>query len=307
MAAKFWAWHLTGSAAVLSDALESIINVVAAGFTMASIIVASRPPDKTHPYGHGKMEFFAAGFEGSLIILAAVGILLEAVPKIIDPVAVPRLQVGLVVVAGAGVVNLALGAGLLWAGKHTRSLALSAEGKHVLSDVYTSVGVVLGLLLVRMTGWLWLDGVTAALVAVNILVMGVLILKSSMAGLMDRTDPELLERICALLSANRKDIWIDIHKLRAWQSGALVHIDFHVIMPRDLTFHTVHEELERMEELLADEFEGLADVIIHADPCDTDDCRTCDRDPCEWREQPPSHRPLLTPESCTEGVEDIVD
>ncbi|MFW5837596.1 MAG: cation diffusion facilitator family transporter, partial [Desulfovibrionaceae bacterium] len=169
MAAKFFAWGITDSSAILSDALESIINVVAAAFALISIIVANRPPDQDHPYGHGKMEYFSAGFEGSLIILAAVLIFFEAWDKIIHPEQLHELGLGLLITAGAGGVNLAMGLVLMAVGKKTRSLALVADGKHLITDVWTSAGVVVGLGLTMFTNWLWLDGVVACLVAVNIL------------------------------------------------------------------------------------------------------------------------------------------
>ena len=304
MGVKFWAWALTGSAAILSDALESIINVVAAGFALATVLGASRPPDRDHPYGHGKLEYFSAGFEGSLIILAAVAIVYEAAGDILAPRPLPDLGLGTVVVAGAGVVNLGLGLLLVWAGRRTGSLAVTADGKHVLTDVITSVGVVAGLVVVHLTGWLWLDGVVACLVAVNILFMGVGIVRQAFAGLMDSTDPELLERICKALSSHRRPAWIDVHRLRARQAGPVVLLDFHLILPRDLSFREVHDELELAEDVIRDEFEGLADVLIHADPCTEESCTECDRDACDWRSADCEAKRLWNGDAATDGVDE---
>lgn len=297
MAVKFWAYYLTGSTAILSDALESIINVVAAGFALVSVVVAAKPPDKEHPYGHGKMEFFSAGFEGSLIVLAAVTILYEGARKIIAPSEIPELGTGLILISAASAVNLLLGAALVKIGRGVESRAVEADGKHLLTDVYTSIGVIAGLGLVKLTGWLWLDGATACAVALNILWMGLSIVRRSFAGLMDESDPELLERISGILSRNRRPGWIDVHKLRAWQSGDLVHIDFHLLLPRDVSFEEAHDEIESAQNLLREEFDGRADVIVHGDPCDPEDCPACDRDPCNWRAAPMRFRKIWNGDS----------
>lgn len=301
MAVKFLAYFLTGSTAILSDALESIINTVAAGFALVSVIVASKPPDKEHPYGHGKMEFFSAGFEGSLIVLAAVAILYKGLGKIVSPSDIPRLDTGIILLVGAGAVNLALGATLVKVGRKTSSRAVVADGKHLLTDVYTSIGVIIGLALVKLTGWLWLDGATACVVALNILWMGVHIVRESFAGLMDKSDPELIEKISGILSRNRHPSWIDVHKLRAWQSGDLVHIDFHLLLPRDLSFEEAHNEIESAQNLLAEKFGGRADVIAHGDPCDPGNCKSCERDPCGDRSEPQSFSSIWDGDKTTES------
>lgn len=292
MGVKFLAFFLTGSAAILSDALESIINVVAAAFALVSVVVASRPPDKDHPYGHGKMEFFSAGFEGSLIVLAALAILYEGVGKIVAPEEITRLGTGLAILAAAGAVNLGLGAALIKIGRKTNSKAVVADGKHLLTDVYTSLGVLVGLILVKLTGLLWLDGLTACAVAVNILWMGVRIVREAFAGLMDKSDPAVLDKISAILSKHRRPNWIDIHRLRAIQSGNLLHIEFHLLLPRDMSFQEAHMEIEAAQDLLHKELEGYADVIVHGDPCDPGDCPACGREPCGERSAPASFRPI---------------
>ncbi|MFA5111599.1 MAG: cation diffusion facilitator family transporter, partial [Desulfobaccales bacterium] len=172
MAVKFLAFYLTDSAAILSDALESIINVVAAGFALASIIIAAKSPDPTHPYGHGKVEFFSAGFEGALIVLAALGIFYEAWPRLFHPQAIPRLEKGMLLILGAALVNLVLGAILVMVGRRTKSIVLVADGRHVLTDVYTTGGVLVALVGASFTGWNWLDGAVACLVPLNILATG---------------------------------------------------------------------------------------------------------------------------------------
>ena len=283
MAVKFFAFWLTDSAAILSDALESIINVVAASFALGSVIFAAKSPDPTHPYGHGKIEFFSAGFEGALIIAAAVGIFYQAGPRLLHPQGIPRLTSGLLLILAAALVNLVLGLVLVMVGKRTHSLILVADGKHVLTDVYTTGGVVVGLLLVMFTGWYWLDGAVALLVGLNILVTGARLVAQAGAGLMDTSDPALLEEISQVIARHRKDLWIDVHQLRARRAGSRVLIDFHLILPRDLSLEESHREVKEMEQILNDHFAGQADILIHADPCAEPQCPICGYDPCRHR------------------------
>jgi cation diffusion facilitator family transporter len=284
MGIKFYAAYLTGSSAILSDALESIINVVASTFALGSILFAARHPDESHPYGHGKVEFFAAGFEGALIILAAAGIVFEAWPRLWHPAPIPSLELGLLLLLLAALVNLALGLGLVKAGKRTSSLTLVADGQHVLSDVYTSIGVLAGLVLVWYTGWYWLDGAVAILVAANILFIGAKLVRQAFLGLMDTSEPELLEEIAQILAQHRKDTWIDIHRLRARRAGSRVLLDFHLILPRDFTLEEVHREVKELEQVFSAHFGGQADILIHTDPCEEPVCPVCGHDPCKHRQ-----------------------
>jgi len=284
MAVKFIAFGLTGSAAIFSDALESIINVVAAAFALGSVVLSAKSPDPTHPYGHGKIEYFSAGFEGALIIAAAGGIVYAAWPRLLHPQGIPQLTSGLLLILGAALVNLVLGLVLLMVGKRTRSLTLVADGKHVLTDVYTTGGVLLGLIGVMFTGWNWLDGAVALLVALNIMVTGSRLVGQAFAGLMDTTDPQLLEEICTVISKNRRALWIDIHQLRARRAGTHIFIDFHLILPRDLSLEESHAEVKTLEKILTDYYEGETDILIHADPCMEPECPICGHDPCTHRQ-----------------------
>jgi len=285
MGLKFYAAYLTGSSAILSDALESIINVAASAFALVSILWAARHPDETHPYGHGKIEYFAAGFEGALIILAAVGIFLKAWPQVLRPQPLPRLEAGLFLVLFAALGNLALGAVLIKTGRRTHSLTLVADGQHLLTDVYTSGAVLGGLGLVWFTGWYWLDGAVACFVGVSILVIGVKLVRQAFSGLMDTSEPELLKEIAGVLAQHRKPTWIDIHRLRARRAGSRVLLDFHLILPRDFTLEEVHREVKELEGLINDYFGGQADILIHADPCEEPVCPICGHDPCLHRQE----------------------
>jgi cation diffusion facilitator family transporter len=285
MGLKFYVYWLTDSKAVLSDALESIINVVASGFAMGSVILAAKPPDPSHPYGHGKIEYFSAGFEGALIVVAALGILLTAIPQIRQPEELDNLQSGLWLLLASSLVNLALGLGLLRVGKHTESLAILADAKHVLTDVYTSAGVLLGLFLVKITGWLWFDGIIACLVALNILIMGTSLIRTSFAGLMDASDPELLRDIRKLLASERRPFWISVHRLRAWRSGNRIYTDFHLILPKVLTLQEAHEEVTRLQHILKQKL-AVADAFIHTEPCTDPECTICGNILCNSRKEP---------------------
>ncbi len=295
LAVKSLAWLLTGSAAILSDALESIINVVAAGFAVVSVSVAETPPDEGHPYGHGNIEYYAAWLEGMLILLASLGIFWESWDKIFHPQPMPRLGIGIVLLLGASAVNWWLGLRLLRQGRRSGSLTLEADGKHVLTDVYTSAGVIVGLGLVWVTGWLWLDGLVACLVGVNIAWAGVGLVRRSVSGFMIESDPELLEGICAVLRENRHPSWIDIHRLRVIKAGRQIHVDLHLILPREMSLAEAHDQVEAMEGLLRSRLGQSADVMIHADPCSDARCEVCDADPCDLRSADATATPVWCP------------
>ena len=283
MALKFGAYLLTGSAGILSDAMESIINVAASGFALYSVYLSTRPPDANHPYGHGKIEYFSAGFEGALIVLAAAAIFIQAVPKFFDPRPLAHLGWGMLLLLAATALNLALAFVLIRTGKRCHSLALTADGKHLLTDVITSLGVIGGLILVKWTGLLWLDPLVACLVAVNILYSGSKLLRESTGRLMDEADPDLLGHIVQILNSQRKPEWIHVHHLRARQYGPNVHIDLHVIFPRSYNLTQTHQAIKEIEEVLQKEFGPGAEIIVHPDPCSDPWCPICILPDCEQR------------------------
>lgn len=289
MAAKFYVYHITNSSAILSDALESIINVVASAFAFGSILLAAKPPDESHPYGHGKIEYFSAGFEGALIILAAFGIFKTGLTHLLSPRPLPRLHDGLLILFITSLINLALGMVLIRTGRRTSSFAIVADGKHILTDVYTSGGVLVGLFMVTLTGWYWLDGTIACMVGIHILGSGGKLVWHSFSRLMDRSDPVLLDEIAKLLRQHRKPIWIDVHELRAWRSGRLIHIDFHIILPRNFTLEAAHQEARELEQLIEAHFKGSVEVLIHMDPCSARYCSICENGDCELRKKDLQH------------------
>jgi cation diffusion facilitator family transporter len=286
MALKFGAYLITDSAGILSDALESIINVIASGFAVYSVYLSTRPADANHPYGHGKIEYFSAGFEGALIILAAIAIVVQAVPRFFDPRPLTHLRDGILLLAGASVLNLFLAWLLINAGKRSNSLALTADGNHLLADVMTSLGVIVGLLLVHWTGQVWLDPLVACLVAGNILFAGSKLLRESMGGLMDEADPKLLEQIVQILNAKRRHEWIHVHHLRARRYGPHIHVDLHVVLPRYYDLAQTHQAVKDIEQALEKDLGPGAEIIVHADPCTDPWCPVCSHPDCNMRSAP---------------------
>jgi cation diffusion facilitator family transporter len=266
LGAKWLAYFLTGSSAILSDALESIINVVASAVALASLVLNDRPPDGKYPYGYGKVGYFSAGFEGALITLAALAILVESVKGLLWPPPLGSLGWGLALVALAGGVNLALGGLLIRRGRRTASLILEADGHHLVSDAVTSVGVLGGVTVVAFTGWQRLDPLVAMAVGLSIVRTGYRLVREAFVGLMDRADPELLGRIVRVLGAARGDGWLDLHQLRAWRAGDWVYVDCHLVVPGDWTVTQLHETNERCRAAVRSELGATTEVIIHFDP-----------------------------------------
>jgi cation diffusion facilitator family transporter len=292
--AKFAAYYLTDSKAVLSDAIESTINVVTAAFLMLSISVSSKPVDENHPYGHGKIESFSAGLEGGLIIIAAFVILIEAVPAFFAPQPPKNIGPGIYILGGAGVVNLIVGVYLMHSGKKYKSEALSADGRHLLTDFYTSAGVIIGLLLYQLTGLLWLDPLVACLVALNILIPGSKLLANSFKNLMNEADPGLLERIVEALNTIKKPGWLYPHKLRALRSGRYHHVDLHISLPHYWSLTQVHEAEQEITRALLDALGEEGDIMIHVDPCEPPYCPVCEVNDCSKRNAAYSNSSIWT-------------
>ena len=281
-AAKITAYLLTGSSAIFSDAAESVVHVLATGMALYSIILSAKPADKSHLYGHGNIEYFSAGVEGLLIVIAAMVIIYSSVSDLISGFQPKQLDIGVIIVGLAGVINLWLGIYLINKGKQTNSLALVADGKHVLTDSYTSIGVVIGLLLVLFTGLYIIDPLIAIFVAINILYTGYKLVRESIGGLMNETDEEMLAQIVDTLNSIRKKNWIDIHHLRFWKSSEKIFADFHLILPYYFTIQQSHIEENYIEETFTKVI-GDTQVRIHMDYCNTNLCRFCDYTDCAVR------------------------
>jgi cation diffusion facilitator family transporter len=294
LGAKYAAYWLTGSTAILADALESIVNVVAAAFALGSLVFAGRPADRNHPYGHGKIEFFSAAFEGGLIAFAAVLIVYEVAQSLIRGVEVRQIEAGLVIVLVAGVVNLLLGVFLVRTGRRHRSFTLVADGQHVLSDFWTSIGIVAGLVLVRATGLAWLDPVVAALVALNLMWTGVRLLRQAAGGLLDEEDTALLGRLIEVLRPHVGQGVIRVHHLRAIRAGRFHHVDAHLVVPEFWSVDRAHELAETLAARVVKELGVEGELVFHTDPCHRIYCAMCDLDDCPVRREAFRERPALT-------------
>lgn len=280
---KTGGYLITNSAAILSDAMESVVHVIATGITLYIVMLIGRPADRNHPYGYGKAEYFSAGAEGSLIVIAAIAICYEASRDIIQGSHLKALDVGAWVVGLAGAINLLLGYYLVRTGKSTNSLALVADGKHVLTDSYTSIGVLVGVILVAITGLKILDPLFAIAVALNILFTGYKLVRESIRGLMNVADPETLATIVEVLGKHRTPEMIDIHRLRAWRSGQQRFVDFHLTLPYYYSLRQAHEVEERLYGAIHEAFDGETEVLIHLDACSDECCPYCAKLDCGER------------------------
>lgn len=282
--AKFSAYFMTHSVAILSDALESIINVVAGGFACYSIYLASQPKDANHPYGHGKVEFFSIGFEGAMIFIAGVLILVKAVQYFILPRELHQIQNGLWVLGATTIANLLLGLYLVNSGKKLSSITISGNGQHIMTDVYSSAGLIIALCVIHFTGWNWLDPAVSVLMGGLILTKGYQLMRRSISGLMDETDMKIVDKVIAILSAHRRHNWIDIHNMRVQQYGNNYHIDCHITLPYYLELNDAHDEMKQVEKLVNSEFSGSeVEFFIHMDPCIPSCCHYCLKEACPVR------------------------
>ncbi len=286
LAAKYQAYRMTGSTAVLSDALESIVNVAAAVFALGGLVFAGRPADRNHPYGHGKIEFFSAAFEGGLIAFASVVIVYEVVLILLAGAAVRQISAGVVIVLVTGLVNLVLGGYLVRTGRRYNSLTLVADGKHVIADFWTSAGVVVGLLLVQLTGLAWLDPLVALLVALSLMWTGFRLVRHAAGGLLDEEDPALLSRVLAALQRYVGHGVIRVHHLRAIRSGRFHHVEAHLVVPEFWSVDRAHGVSEDVAALVIQDLGVEGEMVFHTDPCHRIYCATCDLEDCPIRREP---------------------
>lgn len=290
LATKFTAWYYTRSVAILTDAMESIVNVAAGFIGLYSLYVAAKPRDKDHPYGHGKAEFLSAAFEGTLIGIAGLLILYKAIEQLLYPVPLSRLDTGIWLISATAIVNFAVGWYCLQTGKRNNSLALIASGKHLHSDTVSTVGIIIGLLLLYFTGYTWIDSVVAIIFGAVILHTGYSILRKSIAGIMDEADEQLLEKMVAVLNKHRSDNWIDLHNLRVIKYGSILHIDCHVTLPWYYNLNEAHLEIDKLTELVRNEFGDSVELFIHSDACLPFQCELCQKKDCTVRQHPFNQR-----------------
>ncbi len=244
---KGWAWWLTGSVGMLSDALESFVNLAGAMMALAMLSLAAMPADDNHAHGHGKAEYFSSAFEGVLILIAAVGIGYAAIERLLHPQSLEAVGIGLVVSVIASIINLVVARILMDVGRRSRSITLEADAHHLLTDVWTSAGVIVGVVLVWLTGWLWLDPVIALLVALNIVWTGWQLLQRSADGLMDVSIAEDELQLIENVFTDYRQLGLEFHALRTRQAGSRAFASFHILVPGAWTIQHGHDWSERIE------------------------------------------------------------
>jgi cation diffusion facilitator family transporter len=286
LAAKYQAYRMTRSTAVLSDALESIVNVVAAVFALGGLLFAGRPADRNHPYGHGKIEFFSAAFEGGLIAFASVVIVYEVVRILLAGAELRQISTGIVIVFATGLVNLVLGWYLVRTGRRYQSLTLVADGRHVIADFWTSAGVVVGLLLVHLTGLAWLDPLVALLVALSLMWTGYKLVRHAAGGLLDEEDPVLLSRVLNALQGYVGHGVIRVHHLRAIRAGRFHHVEAHLVVPEFWSVERAHDVSEDVAARVIRDLGVEGEMVFHTDPCHRIYCAVCDLEGCPIRREP---------------------
>ncbi len=285
-ALKIIAWYLTHSVAILTDALESIVNVIAGAVGLYSLSIAYKPRDSNHPYGHGKAEFLSAAIEGTLIMLAGVFIIFEAVSQLLHPKELHQLNTGILLVAVSAVINFVVGFIAIRRGKANQSEALQASGHHLQSDTYSTLAIMVGLVLIYFTHIHQLDSIVAIIMSVVIMIIGYRIARKSVAGIMDEADEKILEKVIDLLNNNRGPNWIDIHNLRVIKFGNVLHIDCHMTVPWYFNVSQAHDEVDRLRVLIQKEFGSAMEFFVHADDCIPDCCPICIKPDCHVRKHP---------------------
>ena len=284
--AKLLAYYFTNSLAVLSDALESIVNVMAGFIGLYSLYVAAKPRDMDHPYGHGKAEFVSAAAEGALIMASGVLIFYETVANIIHNKPLEQLDTGLIIIAATALVNFGAGFICLRIGKKNNSLALQASGRHLQVDTYSTLAIIITLVIILYTNIFWIDKAVAFVIGVMIIYNGYKILRQSLAGIMDEADKILLDELIALLNANRRPNWIDVHNLRVIKYGAILHIDCHLTVPWYLNIHQAHSEIDGLTALIKNKYGESVELFVHTDGCLPFSCTVCTKEDCHVRQQP---------------------
>jgi len=283
---KFFAYYLTNSVAILTDALESIVNVVAGFIGLYSLHIAALPRDINHPYGHGKAEFLSAAVEGTLICSAAALIIYKAILHLIYPVPIQKIDQGMGLIGITALINLGIGLIGIRNGRKNQSLALIASGRHLLSDSYSTFGIIAGLVLILITKLAWIDSAIAIVFGIFIIYTGYRILRRSIAGIMDEADAELLTKMIQVLNANRRESWVDLHNLRVIKYGSILHVDCHLTVPWYINVHEAHAEIDALASLIRKEFGESLELFVHSDGCLYVQCPICLKTDCPVRHHP---------------------
>ena len=272
---KIYAFQVTQSNAILSDALESLVNIAGGSFALFSLVIASRPSDKNHPYGHGKIEFISGFIEGTLIVVAGLMMIGKAAYNLVYPQEIQALALGILLTAFTGLVNFAMGYRLKITGKEKGSVIMTSEGTHLMSDGYTSLALIIGIGVVWLTDITMLDNFVAIFFGFYILYTGYKIFKTSVAGMMDEIDMSIVEELAVELNQQRKPEWIDVHNLRVLKFGRDIHIDCHLTLPWYRSLEESHEQVVLLEKLIQQKFAPQTEFFIHVDPCEENSCNLC--------------------------------
>ena len=283
---KLYAWFQTHSVAILTDALESIVNVIASFIGLYSLYISAKPKDSDHPYGHGKVELISAAIEGMLIGIAGFMIIREAVLNLFHPHQVEQIDMGLLLIIFTAALNLIAGKICVRNGLKNNSQALIASGKHLITDTYTSIGIIVGLILLYFTNIIWIDSVVAIVFAFMILFTGYKIIRSSISGMMDEADVFLLKKMVDTLNKNRSINWIDLHNLRIIKYGSMIHLDCHLTVPWYFNVHQAHEEIDALSSMVNKTFGESFEMFVHTDGCMDFSCSICNKMDCNERKHP---------------------
>lgn len=278
------AWYLTHSVAILTDALESIVNVVAGILGVYSLYVSAKPKDADHPYGHGKVEFISAAVEGTLITVAGLLIIYQATINLMHPPVIKKLDYGIILVATTALINYITGTICLRTGIKNNSLPLIAGGKHLRTDTWSTLGIIIGLILIYLTQIVWLDSIVAYAFAFIIIYTGYKIARTSIAGIMDESDITLLNELVNLLNSNRRENWIDLHNVRIIKYGSTIHMDCHLTLPWYLNIDEGHSEVEALAAIVKNKYGEAVELFVHADGCKEFSCRICSKHDCLVRQ-----------------------
>lgn len=272
---KFIAYLLTNSVGILTDAMESIVNVTAGFLGLYSLKISAKPKDSNHPFGHGKVESISASLEGIMIILAGIVIILEGVKRLFMPMPVDKLDIGILIIALSGLINYIAGSYSIRVGRKYDSMALVAGGKHLHSDTYSTIGLVVGLILLYITGLYWIDSVLALIFGTIIVVTGVNILRKTISNLMDKADVKTLEKMAEAIVEKRNPDWIDIHNLKTIRYGNILFIDCDLTIPWYYNTVQGHNCNESLSEVIGNVFSGRVLISVHTDPCSSYNCSSC--------------------------------
>jgi cation diffusion facilitator family transporter len=282
-AIKLIAWYLTSSVAILTDALEYTINVISSLIGLYSLSLSAKPKDYNHPYGHGKVEFLSSSIEGILMIVSSFLIMYEAINNLQHPHTISKLDYGICLVAFTALLNYFLGHFSIKQGKKTDSLPLVAAGKHLQSDTYATIAIIIGLIAIYFTHFSWIDSLVAFVFALVIIISGYKILRSSIAGIMDEADDALLRKVVEVFESNRNENWVDLHNLRIIKYGGTLHLDCHLTVPWYFNVNEAHKEIDRLSSLVKNQFGESVELFVHTDGCLDFSCRLCNKKTCDVR------------------------